>query len=214
MRLLRTCAAFFWVKKKSVKPILAFNAVFVALAAVYTATVYIAPKTEEAALVFKAVAFTVFQLFVLAAGLYFTGGARPLTQFFSNFCKKKLVQGLLFSGLTLSVFTACRAVLRIGLQAENAAGTVLALAAMTLFFFYDFSLFWFVAVFSSDGAAFIPCVKRSAMLFFKYPFFTCVFFFASLFSVLLSCLTMFLFPGPAGIVLTICSAYKRLRTAA
>ena len=213
MRRFCTGSVFFSAEKKTVKPVLVFNAVFAAAAAASTAAVYIVPKNEAAAAVFKVFVFTVFQILVLAAGRYFCGGERPAARLFPDFCKNRLPQGLLFSGLTLMLFIVCRAVFRIGLQAENAAGAVLALAALTLFFFCGFSLFWFVAVFSADDAAFVPCIKRSILLFLQFPLFTCGLFFAGILYALLSCLTLFLFPGPAGIVLNVCSAYKRLKAA-
>lgn len=196
--------------KKELYTQIILNLWFILICGILIYSVQILPKDIYTATFFKIVCFVIVNLFSFTVcGFYFLPLQseditlkKIILHFFSLF-KKVLLCSIFFSTLKLSVFILFLYLLRFSLQQETIIWNIFAGIVLFCFFYFEFSVFWFVAEFYNSINKtnstkniflnyFLENLKRSVLSFQRAPFFTCKIFLISIVYILISVCNIFI----------------------
>lgn len=194
----------FWDLWDNMGRILFVNLIFIALFLGFYGTTYIAQFSLVAATFCLAVLYAALLIYLGAAAAYVKGisNFRPpeVKSFFSNI--KTSWKNSLLGGL---VFTAVMALTLLGMRFYSALGGIMGLVG-AIFLFWVFvtvnlAAIYYLPVVNRLESTFFKMIKKCFLIFLDNPFVTIGVFLGLLFNMVLSVLTVFLIPGPAGALL-------------
>lgn len=209
---------------KNLPQILLFNLLFNFTIVLWLLLINFLPKDYYTAFLFKIISFIIFQIFVLSSIHFFNNKFREKNKllYFLVLFKRKIIDGTTIAVLKIIIFNICLSIFRFGLQRETILGFFLAFTALWIFFTCILILLWFPVFNLLNGnkvtpakgsmsrqlsaKLFIQNLKNSFLFFIEKPFFTFLFFLKTIFLLLISAFTLFLFPGFAGILFFISSS--------
>lgn len=194
----------FWDLWDNMGRIFAINLIFVALFLGLYGTTFLAQYSLVGATIALVVIYLAFIILLGAAAAYVKGISdfRPseIKSFFAGIketWKTSLSGGLLFSlVLALTVM---------GMRFYSGLGNMIGLiGAMFLFWVFvtvNLAAIYYLPVVNRLNSTFIKMIKKSFLIFLDNPFLSIAVFIGIIPGILLSVLTVFLIPGPAGILL-------------
>ncbi len=194
------------LREKKVLFCILFNFIFIAIIFSFAFIVRFLPRLFFVGIIAKAILFLVLEIFAFAIHNYFYSKDKS---FFTSL-KEILPQGFLLACLKLLIYISLLYSFRFCFKKESILFYFLAILVLWLFFLFHFSFLWFFPVFEKkEKFNFLLNLKKSIKFFFDNPSYTALLFVKNIFIILISVITVFLYPGITGAILNIKTPVKK-----
>ncbi len=194
------------LREKKVLFCILFNFIFIAIIFSFTFIARFLPRLFFVGIIAKAILFLVLEILAFAIHNFFYSKGKSF--FYS--LKEIFTQGFLLAILKFAIYISLLYSFRFCFKKESILFYIFGILVLWLFFLFHFSLLWFFAVYEKkEKFNFLLNLKKSIKFFFDNPSDTAILFLKNIFVIIISVITVFLYPGITGAILNIKTPVKK-----